>query len=316
MISDRAFLRELRTEDEFCGSSRSGVTPLGLTSYTARFRDPDSNSDHACIPDRPRIGPLPFVHGNRNQMKYRLLLITSLVIFAGCSSTPDDLVIQPADDLYREANQSIEYGNYQRAERQLRLVLARYPFTEYAAQAHMDILFVYLQLEDPESLVEEADRFIRENPRHPNIDYVYYMKGMGYYRVTQSRLEGLFRIDSARRDISNAETAFRFFSQLTSRYPESPYTADARLRMIELRNRIARHEMHVANYYLERGAWISAIQRANRVLRDLQGTPAETDALIVLARAYEALGLDDLAATPRRILAANPGRAPVIVERD
>lgn len=237
-------------------------------------------------------------------------------MLAACTATPESERIPPPDEVYRTAYDSLRFGNYQRAEQQLRQILARYPFTDYAAQAHLDILFVYLQLEDPASLVEEADRFIRENPRHPQIDYVYYMRGMGYFRATQNIVEDLFGIDTAQRDISDAETAFGYFRELVSRFPESPYTSDARLRMIELKQRIARHEIHIAEYYLRREAWVAAAQRARRVLVDLQGTPAEIDALMILERAYSELGLEDLAATSRRILAANPDRQPAIIERN
>lgn len=249
-------------------------------------------------------------------MKQRLLLVLLLTTLTACSTTEEFDPIKPADVLYREARESLEYGNYMRAETQLKQMLSRYPFTEFAVQAQLDLLFVFMQLDQPESLSEEADRFIRENPRDPRIDYVHYMKGIAWYKDIPNPLERIAGVDVAQRDISNAERAFRNFSQLVSRYPDSEYTPDARLRMIELKNRIARHEMLIADYYLRRGAWISAIQRANRVLRDLQGTPAEVDALMVLERSYAELGLEELAETPRRILAENPGREPVVLEKD
>jgi len=250
-------------------------------------------------------------------MKQRLLLVLLLALTAvACASRDDAVRIPPADELYRAAYDSMQFRNYQRAEQQLKRILSRYPFTEYAVQAHLDLLYVFMQLDQPESLDEEAERFIRENPRHPQIDYVYYMQGIAYYRNLTNPLESLANIDIATRYIGDAETSFQNFSQLVSRYPESEYAPDARIRMIELKNRIARHEMIIAEYYLRRGAWVSAIQRAQRVLRDLQGTPAEIDALMVLERCYTELGLDDLAATSRRVLAANPGREPVVLEKD
>ena len=251
-------------------------------------------------------------------MSQRLFILLGLILMlAACASTDEGLARVPSvEKLYSDAHYSIQAGNYMRAERQLRIILSRYPFTDYAAQAQMDMLFVYLQMEDPESLVEEAERFIRENPRHPNIDYVYYMRGMGYYQATRSLLQSLFNIDTARREVSNAEQAFTYFSQLNARFPDSVYAADAERRMIELKERIARYEIYVADYYLQQGAWVSALQRAHRVLRELQGTQAEIDALIVMDRAYTELGLDDLAENARRILAANAHRDPVIVDRD
>lgn len=249
-------------------------------------------------------------------MKNRFILSILLGFLAACSSTPDDRPIRSVEEIYRDAHERMTYGNYQRAEGLYKQILARYPFTEYAIQAHLDILYVFLQLGNPESLAEEAERFIRENPRHPQLDYVYYMRGLGYYHSLPNYVEQLLDIDTAQRDVSDAETAFGYLSQAVNRFPESPYAADARLRMIELKNRIARHEILIAEYYLRRGAWVSAIRRARRVLTEMQGTPSEIDALLVLERSYEELGLDDLAENARRVLAANPDREPAVLQRD
>lgn len=243
------------------------------------------------------------------------LLLTGLLVLAACSTTPDDY-IKPAGVLYREARESLEAGNYQRAQTQLQQILSRYPFTDFAAQAHLDILFVLVELDQADAAAEEAERFIRENPRHAEIDYAYYMKGLAFYQSLTNPLRELADIDPARQDVENAKTSFDNFAQLLSRFPDSKYASDARQRMIELKNRIARHEIHIADYYMRRGAWVSALRAAYRVLTEMQGTPAEIDALLVMERSYEALGLEELAETPRRILAANPGREPAVLERD
>lgn len=251
-------------------------------------------------------------------MKRALTFITPVIAafwLAGCSTTPDDISGVPVDELYREAAKAMEYGNNQKAETFYNRIMSRYPFTEYATQAHLDILMVYLQMGEPESLVEEADRFVRENPRHPNVDYVYYMRALAFYPQMRNPLEKFFEIDLAQRDINDSEQSFRYFLQMISRFPDSKYVGDAKLRMVELKQRIARHEMHVADYYLRRGAWVSALRRAEKVLKDFQDTPTVVDALIVAQRSYEELQLPELAETPRRILAANPEREPVVVDR-
>ncbi|MDX1443896.1 MAG: outer membrane protein assembly factor BamD [Gammaproteobacteria bacterium] len=245
-----------------------------------------------------------------------LPILASLALLAGCSTSGEIGTGLPVEELYTTARISMEGGNAQRAEDYYNRIMSRYPFTAYSTQAHLDILYVYLQMNDPDSLVEEADRFVRENPRHPNVDYVYYMRALAYYPVLPNPLENWFDVDLAQRDISNAEKAFAFFTQLAARFPQSRYTADAKLRMIELKNRIARHEMHVADYYLRRGAWVSALRRAERVMRDFSETPAAVDALVVMEKAYTELDLPELAETPRRILAMNPDRIPVIIERE
>lgn len=249
-------------------------------------------------------------------IKILILGLTALVLAAGCSSTPDEFTGKPADELYRDARASLQSGNTIKAEELYNRVMSRYPFTEYATQAHLDSLYLYLQLNEPESLAEEADRFVRENPRHANIDYVYYMRALAYYPTTPNPLEELFDIDLAQRDISNAEKSFRYFTQMVSRFPDSKYAADAKLRMTELKERIARHELHVIDYYLRRGAWVSALRRAERIVRDFSDTPEVIDALMAMERCYEELDLPELAETPRKILAANPGRQPVLLKRD
>lgn len=249
-------------------------------------------------------------------MTRRLILLACLITLAACASGPKVRYIDPADVLYREAHQALVDGNYRRAEVELRQIMSHYPFTDFSVQAHLDVLHVLLQLHRPEELAEEADRFIRENPRHPHIDYAYYMKGLAFFPEMTNAVRQLVNIDAARQDVENAKTSFRNFSQLVGRFPDSKYSKDARLRMIDLKKRIARHEIHVADYYMRRGAWVSALQCAYRVLTEFQGTPAETDALMVMIESYEALGLEKLAETPRRILAANPDREPVVLGND
>ena len=252
----------------------------------------------------------------RRSMKSLIPALAAILLAAGCSSTPDDTIGRPVEELYTEALDSMQAGNVLKAENYYNRIMSRYPFTEYATQAHLDILYVYLQMNEPESLVEEADRFVRENPRHQHIDYVYYMRAMAYFPMTPNPIESLAGVDLARRDISNAEKSFGFFTQLIARFPDSKYAADARLRMMDLKQRIARHEIYVADYYLRREAWISALRRAQRVVTDFGDTPAVIDGLIALERSYTELDLPELAETPRRILDQNPDREPVLLRRD
>lgn len=252
----------------------------------------------------------------RRSMKSLIPAFAAILLATGCSSTPDDFVGQPVEELYTEALSSMQTGNVLKAEEYYNRIMSRYPFTEYSTQAHLDILYVYLQMNEPESLVEEADRFVRENPRHESIDYVYYMRAMAYFSMIPNPIEAIANVDLAKRDISDAEKSFGFFTQLIARFPDSKYAADAKLRMIDLKQRIARHEIYVTDYYLRRGAWISALRRAERVLTDFGDTPAVVDALIALERSYTELDLPELAETPRRILELNPDRQPIVLDRN
>ncbi|MDX1454430.1 MAG: outer membrane protein assembly factor BamD [Gammaproteobacteria bacterium] len=246
----------------------------------------------------------------------RLALLLALAMALGaCASKPDDY-IEPADVLYAKANEALVNNNFPLAADRLNTIMARYPFTPYAVQAHLDSLYAMHQLDQADMVGEEAERFIRENPRHPAIDYAYYMKGVAYYRDPPNVLERVFDVDAATRDVDYARKSFANFRDLILRYPDSKYSVDARQRMLELKYRLARHEIHVADYYIRRGAWMSAIRRANRVLEDFQGTPAEVDALMILVKGYTELGIDDLVAQPRAVLAANPDRQPAVLPPD
>lgn len=249
-------------------------------------------------------------------MKIRLPgIILLTLIYTGCASTPSD-VIEPADVLYRQAYESMQNNNFALAGDRLNTIMARYPFTPFAVQAHLDSLYVFHQLEQPEVVAEEAERFVRENPRHPSIAYAYYMKGLAYYREEPTLLDNWFDVDIAAREMEYSKKSFQYFRELTVQFPDSEFAVEARQRMLELRYRMARHEIHAAEYYVRRGAWISAIGRASTVLKEFPNTPSEIDALMILARSYAELGLDDLAEETREILAANQGRSTAVIDDD
>lgn len=237
-------------------------------------------------------------------MRKLLILLVSLAILglAGCASTPDKpLTVQ---QMYAKAYRSLKSGNYAPAAQQFRDLQARYPFGDYAVQAHLDLIYALYLADKPDECAEEAERFIRENPRHPNVDYAYFMRGLAYF-VKPGTLENLFGIDTAMKDVANAKQSFQYFQILVQSYPDSHYAADARQRMVFLRNYLAKHEMYVANYYMRRGAYIAATQRADYVLEHYQTSQSAPRAIWVLEQAYRKLKLDDLADDAARMLKAN-----------
>jgi len=153
--------------------------------------------------------------------------------------------------------------------------------------------------------VEAADRFIRLHPQHPNVDYAYYMKGLAAYTANEDIFARFVPTDLTRRDTSHAKEAFAEFSQLVTRFPDSPYAADAKARMVSLRNLLARHEINVANYYFRRGAYLAAANRGRYVVENFERTPAVADGLAVMAQGYILLGMDDLARDSIEVLAMN-----------
>jgi outer membrane protein assembly factor BamD len=247
-------------------------------------------------------------------MRYILILLTVLAL-AACSSN-DELPDMGADageqQIYEEAQRYLRNGNYDLAVRSLQQLEARYPFGKYAEQAQLELIYAHYGAYEHEAAVESADRFIRLHPMHPNVDYAYYMKGLSAYTANEDIFARFLPTDPTQRDTSQAREAFAEFAQLLSRFPDSPYAADAEARMIALRNLLARSEINIANYYLRRGAYLAAVNRGRYVVENFQRTPAVADGLAVMAQGYIFLGLDDLAEESIAVLAKNFPDHPAI----
>lgn len=197
--------------------------------------------------------------------------------------------------MYEEAQRSLRNTNFDLAVRSLQMLESRYPFGKYAEQAQLELIYAHYGAFEHEAAVEAADRFIRLHPQHPNVDYAYYMKGLAAYTSGEDVFSRFLSTDETLRDTSHAKEAFAEFAQLLSRFPDSPYAADAKARMVYLRNLLARHEINVANYYFRRGAYMAATNRGRYVVENFQRTPAVADGLAVMSQGYILLELDDLA---------------------
>jgi len=197
--------------------------------------------------------------------------------------------------VYAQAQRFLDARNYDLSIRALQALESRYPFGKYAEQAQLELIYAHYGAFEPEAAIEAADRFIRLHPQHPSVDYAYYMKGLATATANQDFLDRVTPTDDTMRDITFAKEAFAEFAQLVSRFPNSPYAADAKARMVQLRNIMARHEIHVANYYFRRGAYLAAANRGRYVVENFQRTPAVADGLAVMAQGYLILGMNDLA---------------------
>jgi outer membrane protein assembly factor BamD len=247
-------------------------------------------------------------------LKYTLIFLLSLLVVA-CSSN-DELPDLPADtgeqQMYEEAQRSLGNRNFDLAVRALQLLESRYPFGKYAEQAQLELIYAHYGAYEHEAAVEAADRFIRLHPQHPNVDYAYYMKGLAANTDNEDVFARFLPTDETLRDTSHAKEAFAEFAQLLARYPNSPYAADAKARMVYLRNMLARHEINVANYYLRRGAYIAATNRGRYVVENFQRTPAVADGLAVMAQGYILLGKENLATDSINTLAMNYPQHPAL----
>lgn len=210
-----------------------------------------------------------------------------------------------AEGLYRLARKSLDQADYQGALLRYGQVQLRYPFTDYATQSQLESIYAKFRAFDPDGALSTADRFLKEHPRHPLVDYVHYLKGL----VNSQRGEGLFDelVDTTAQDVSHARRAFDDFALLAQRHPNSRYAGDARLRMLHLRNRIAAHELAIVRFYVRRGAHVAAARRAEEIVANYPGAPATAEALVLLESSYREAGLSAQAEDVRRLREANPG---------
>lgn len=240
-------------------------------------------------------------------------LITLLIMsfgLPGCALFGDDDELEVdlnsgEQQMYRRAQRFLDTSNFDLAISALQQLESRYPFGKYAEQAQLELIYAHHGAYQSEAAIEAADRFIRLHPQHPSVDYAYYMKGVSAYDMNENFFSSLVPTDDSKRDVSGVREAFDEFTQLLTRYPNSRYAQDARARMVYIRNMLARHEIHVANYYFKRGAYMAALKRGQNVVENMQETTAVPDGLAVMAQAYILLEMSDLAKDSARVLCAN-----------
>ena len=232
----------------------------------------------------------------------------SLALLAGCASEKSKDDTLAAGELYQQIQANIAAGNYKTAVQRLQTLQSRFPFDTFGTQAELELIYTSYLNQDYDGAEDAADRFIREHPRHPNVDYAFYMKGVAYFDRDVELIQRWLKYDNFQRDPGNSQKSFEAFRTLLQRYPDSQYAADARQRMIFLRERLADFDWIVADWYVRRGAWISALQRAKNIVQHYPETPRVQDALQIMVTAYTDLGMPDLAADTQKVLEKNfPG---------
>jgi len=237
------------------------------------------------------------------------IAVASLLLVVSCgwiSRDPTDKM--SADQLYADAKSEMASGNWQRAREILTRLESRYPFGRYAQQAQIEIAYAYYKEGESAQAIAACDRFLKLNPGHPFADYVLYLKGLASFNDDLGLFGRTLGMDPTTRDPKAMREAFDVFKELVSRFPDSRYAPDASARMNYLVSAMAQSEVNIARFYLQRGAYVAAVQRAQGALRDYAGTPAAEEALSVLVRAYDGLALPQLRDDARRVLELNyPG---------
>lgn len=240
------------------------------------------------------------------------LLLVVATLLAGCglfnsynAPEPDETVGWSVEQLYRDAKNEMASGNWTGAITQLERIQARYPFGVHAQQAMIDTAYAYWRDGSNEQAIATIDRFQQQYPNHPSTDYMLYLKGLVNFTPPNAFLSRIVGQDPAERDPKAARASFEAFRELVDRYPESRYSRDARQRMNWLLNTIAMGEIYTARYYFERDAYVAAINRAETVLTDFQGTPVAEQALYLMMLSYDRLGMTQLRDDTRRVLLTN-----------
>ena len=238
------------------------------------------------------------------------LLLSGCGWLQGLQGDNDETAGWSAQRLYSEAKTAMNEGSWATAVKYFEKLEARYPFGRYAQQAQLEIAYAYYRDNEPASAIAACDRFIKLHPNHPSVDYAYYLKGVVNFYEDQNVLTRFAAQDPTERDPQSARESFAAFKELVTRYPDSKYSPDALARMKYLVNALASHEVHVAQWYMKRGAYVAAANRASYAVKTYPEAPATEDALALMVRAYGQMGLDDLRDDTLRVLKANFPNSP------
>ena len=240
---------------------------------------------------------------------YALVLPLAAALTAGCSSTPVDKTAGMSPTaLYADAQDSMNAGQWDKAIPLLEKLEARAAGTPLAQQAQIDKAYAHVKTNEPVLAVATIDRFMRLHPASPALDYALYLKGLANFNENLGIFGAYTGQDLAERDQKAAKESFESFKELSTRFPQSRYTPDALFRMRYIVQMLAKNEVYVAKYYFKRGAYVAALNRAQTAVADYRDVPAVEEALYLIYKSYEALGMAQLSQDAKRVLVATyPG---------
>ena len=227
---------------------------------------------------------------------------------AGCGLFKDKDDAQKdwtAEQFYRAAKEKLDNGSWDAAIKMYEKLEAKYPFGRFAQQAQLEVAYAYYKQGETAQCISAIDKFLKLHPNHPSADYALYLKALANFKEDLGPLTGLAKQDLADRDPKAARESFESFKELITRFPESRYVNDSRERMIYLVEALARHEVHVARYYLQRGAYLAAANRAQDAIVRFPNSPNHREALEVMVEAYDKMAVPELRDDAKRVLAKN-----------
>ena len=244
-------------------------------------------------------------------MQKKLLVVvatSALLALSGCGMLPsktDETQKWSAEKLYAEAREEMSAVQYDAAIKLFQRLESNYPFGTYATQAQMEIAYAHYKAKDQAEALAAVERFIKLHPNHPQVDYMYYLRGLVNFNDQIGFLSVIYSQDPSERDPRATREAFAAFKALVDRFPNSKYAPDSIARMNYLINAMAQYEVHVANYYFRRGAYMAAVNRAQNAVSDYSESPSREEALFIMIRSYDKLGMFDLRDDTQRVFLLN-----------
>lgn len=235
-------------------------------------------------------------------------IFLAALLLHGCSMLPkekDKTRNWSAERFYTEASTALAESDFEQAIKYYETLEARYPYGYYAAQSQLDVAYAYYKFDEPDAAIDALDRFIRLHPDHPQTAYANYMKGVINLNRNLGLVDRFIPTDASQRDPGAYTQAYKEFTNVVNQYPDTKYARDARQRAVYLHNSLAMHEIHIADFYMDRGAYLAAARRAAGVIENYQRTPAARKALLIMAEAYKKLDMPELAEDAERVLAIN-----------
>lgn len=244
-----------------------------------------------------------------------ILAVIFGVLLGACGLLPDQVDETrgwSVQKLYSEAKNELNNSNYEQAIKYYEKLEARYPYGRYAQQAQIEIAYAYYKNKDTAQAMAATERFIKLHPNHPNVDYAYYLKGLISFNDDMGWLGYFSGQDMTERDSKAARESFDAFKDLATRFPDSKYTPDSIDRLNYLVNALASHEIHVARYYLRRGAYVASVNRVQYSLKTYPRAPANEEGMVILVKAYDAMGANDLRDDAERVMMKNFPNSPYL----
>ena len=239
-------------------------------------------------------------------MRFSLLVVLAALLVAGCATDIDDETAGwSAQRLYGEAKDAMSSKDWPRAIKYLERLEARYPYGRFAQQAQLEIAYAHWKDSERASGIAAVERFIKMYPNHANVDYAWYLKGLINFNDQYGMLSQFATPDMSDRDPKSTRESFAAFKEVVTRFPDSKYAADSAARLRYLVNALASHEVHVARYYMKRGAYLAAANRAQYAIQHYPQAPAVEDAVFMLVLAYDRLGMNDLRDGADRVMRSN-----------